>query len=62
MGGKKPYRKERNQMDHNIKVLLWRMTGYDESYCEGLERHVLQIGNTLWNVIVFDESYWDVRK
>ena len=32
-----------NWMDHNIKILLWSMTGDDESECDGLEWNLLQI-------------------
>ena len=46
-------------MDFNMKVLLWSMTGDDESGCYILERNVLQLGNTLWNLIGVDESDWD---
>ena len=44
-------------MDFNMKVLLWSMTGDDESNCDGLERNVLKLDNTLWNVIGVDKSY-----
>ena len=45
-------------MDCNIKVLIWSMTGYDESGCDGLEHNLLQPYNTLSNVTGADKSYW----
>ena len=49
-------------MDGNIKVLLWSMTGDDEFGCDGLERKLMQLYKILWNVIRFDESYWDRKE
>ena len=49
-------------MDCSIKVLLWRMTGDDESDCYSLKRNVLQLENALWNVVGVDESDWDVKE
>ena len=59
MEGNESYWTEMNSMDCNIKVLLWIMTGDDESYCYLLEQGLLQLENTLQNVIGVDESYWD---
>ena len=42
-------------MDCNKKVLLWIMTRDDDFDYDGLEKNVLQLGNTLWNVIGVDE-------
>ena len=62
MVGNTPNCTERNCMYHNIKFLLWIMTGDDGSDCDGLERNVLQLYNMLWNVIGVDESYWDGKE
>ena len=42
---------ERKRMDHNRKVLIWSMTGYDESNFDVLEWNLLQLGNAQCNVI-----------
>ena len=49
-------------MDCNIKVFLRSMTGDDEFGCDGLEQKLMQLYNTLWNVIRVDESDWDRKE
>ena len=48
-------------MNINVEVLLWNIIG-DEKYDKvGLEQNVLQLYDTLWNVIGVNKSDWGVK-
>ena len=46
-------------MYHNIKVLLWNVTGDDEYDCDVLLWNGSQCANTLWKIMVGKESNSD---
>ena len=49
-------------MDHDIKVLIWSIIGYDEFDFDGFEQNALQLENIPWNVILVDVSDWYVKE